>query len=56
MPGVGSSALELIASSPMPTDLVLTTLVNELAAAPHEVWLVLDDYHLIDEPEVARRA
>ena len=29
---------------------VLTTLLNELAAAPDEVWLVLDDYHLVDDP------
>ena len=52
VPGVGSSALELIPSSPMPTDLVLTTLLNDLAAAPGEVWLVLDDYHLVDKPEI----
>ena len=52
VPGVGSSALELIASSPLPTDLVLTTLLNELAAAPCEVWLVLDDYHLVDSHDV----
>jgi LuxR family maltose regulon positive regulatory protein len=52
VPGVGSGALELIASSPLPTDLVLTTLLNELAAAPGEVWLVLDDYHLVDSHDV----
>ena len=52
VPCVGSGALELIASSPLPTDLVLTTLLNELAAAPGEVWLVLDDYHLVDNQDV----
>ena len=52
VPGVGASALELLASSPVPTELVLTTLLNELAAAPGEVWLVLDDYHLVDNHEV----
>ena len=52
VPGVGSGVLELIASSPLPTDLVLTTLLNELAAAPGEVWLVLDDYHLVDSHDV----
>ena len=52
VPGVGSAALELIASSPLPTDVVLTTLLNELAAAPGEVWLVLDDYHLVDSGDV----
>ncbi|HEY2304403.1 MAG TPA: hypothetical protein VGI05_00830, partial [Streptosporangiaceae bacterium] len=29
---------------------VVTTLVNELATAPGEVALVLDDYHLIESP------
>jgi LuxR family maltose regulon positive regulatory protein len=52
VPGVGSGALELIASSPLPTELVLTTLLNDLAAAPGEVWLVLDDYHLVDSHDV----
>ncbi len=52
VPGVGASALELLASSPAPTELALTTLLNELAAAPEEVWLVLDDYHLVDDHEV----
>jgi LuxR family transcriptional regulator, maltose regulon positive regulatory protein len=52
LPGVGASALELISSS-MPTDLVLTALLNELAAAPGDVWLVLDDYHLVDSREVS---
>ena len=52
VPGVGSSALELIASSPLPTELVLTTVLNELAAAPGDVWLVLDDYHLVDSHDV----
>jgi LuxR family maltose regulon positive regulatory protein len=51
-PGVSASALELLASSPVPTELVLTTLLNELAQAQGEVWLVLDDYHLVDNHEV----
>ena len=55
VPSVGSSALELItSSSPLPTDLVFTTLLNELAAAPGDVWLVLDDYHLVDNREVTQ--
>ena len=54
VPGIGSSALELITSSPVPTDLVVTTLLNELAAAPGEVWLVLDDYHLVDKTEIGQ--
>ena len=52
VPGVGPKALELIGSSPLPTELVLTAVLNELAAAPDDVWLVLDDYHLIDSRDV----
>jgi LuxR family maltose regulon positive regulatory protein len=52
VPGVGSSALELIASSPLPTEQVLTTVLNELAAAPGDIWLVLDDYHVVDSHDV----
>ena len=49
---VGSGALELLGSAPLATDLVLTTLLNDLATAPGEVWLVLDDYHLVDDPDI----
>jgi LuxR family maltose regulon positive regulatory protein len=52
VPGVGSDALELITSPAVPTDLLLTRLLNELAASPGEVWLVLDDYHLVDDHEI----
>jgi LuxR family maltose regulon positive regulatory protein len=52
VPSVGVRALELITSSAVPTELMLTTVVNELAAGPQGVWLVLDDYHLVDRPEV----
>ncbi len=52
VPGVGSGALELSGSSPMASDLALTTLLNDLAAAPNETWLVLDDYHLVDNHEI----
>ncbi len=53
VPGVGQSALDLLASSPLPTEHLITTLLNELAAAPVEVWLVLDDYHLVDSHDVS---
>ena len=32
---------------------MLTELVNRLADAPDEVFLVLDDYHLVDAPDIA---
>lgn len=52
VPNVGPAALELIASAPLRTDLVLTTVLNALATVPHGVWLVLDDYHLADSRDV----
>jgi LuxR family maltose regulon positive regulatory protein len=52
VPGIGASALELLASAPIPTQRVLTILLNEVAATPGEVWLVLDDYHLLDNHEI----
>ncbi len=41
------SVMESFDSAPVPTEGALTALVNELAAAPDVVWLVLDDYHLL---------
>jgi LuxR family maltose regulon positive regulatory protein len=35
-----------------PLEAVVTVVVNELAAQPHRVVLVLDDYHLIEAPPV----
>ncbi|WP_264357030.1 LuxR C-terminal-related transcriptional regulator [Pseudarthrobacter sp. MM222] len=52
VPGVGPSALELIAPSDVSTESVLTLVLNDLAMAPADVWLVLDDYHLVDSHEV----
>ena len=50
--GIGVVALERLASAPMSVGGVLTPLLNELAAAPGEVWLVLDDYHVVVDPGV----
>jgi LuxR family maltose regulon positive regulatory protein len=52
LPDLAPGALELLASSTAPTELMLTTLLNELALTPGEVWLVLDDVHLVDGPAV----
>ena len=46
VPDVAAGALEVIASSNVPTEVVLTSVLNELATKPNDVWLVLDDYHL----------
>jgi len=52
-PGVGEGALELLhAPQPPPIESVLTTLLNDLGAITGDIVLVLDDYHVIDAPEV----
>ena len=53
VPGTAPEAMDLVASSPLPTEQLLTTLVNDLATTQGQVWLVLDDYHLADGPELS---
>ena len=49
----GKGALSMLLSpQPPPTETVLTSLINELAAIPDRIILVLDDYHSIDSPVV----
>jgi LuxR family transcriptional regulator, maltose regulon positive regulatory protein len=52
VPGVGSSALPLLQSAQPPIETVLTTVLNELGAVPNDLYLVLDDYHLVDVPDI----
>lgn len=52
-PAVGTSVLPLVESGQAPVESVVATLVNDLAAVPHDLDLVLDDYHLAESPEVA---
>ncbi|MEO7350327.1 MAG: LuxR C-terminal-related transcriptional regulator [Marmoricola sp.] len=52
VPEVGDSALALLATGHPPLDGVLATLINELSGAPTELDLVLDDYHLVDNPDL----
>jgi LuxR family maltose regulon positive regulatory protein len=52
-PGLGGQALALLDAPAQPTPkAVVTALVNELAARPGELVLVLDDYHLIESHTV----
>jgi len=51
-PGVGAQARTLLASGDTAIDTVLTTLVNDLGALPGDLVLVLDDYHVIDAPDL----
>src|SRR6266498_5325089 len=51
--GIGEQALSLLNASAHPTlKAIVTALLNELAARPDELVLVLDDYHLIESPAV----
>jgi LuxR family maltose regulon positive regulatory protein len=52
VPEVGAGALPLLRSGQAPIETVLTTLLNELSGVPDEVHLVLEDYHLVDGPDV----
>jgi LuxR family maltose regulon positive regulatory protein len=47
-PRIGKKALNILQSpQPPPAETVLTSLINEIAAIPGQIILVLDDYHLI---------
>ena len=52
---IGGGALVMLqsagvagATTPPPTEAVLTSLINEITALPDKIVLVLDDYHLIE--------
>ncbi len=57
-PDSGESVLALLQGSgpqqPPPIETVLTVWINGLAALPHEMVLILDDYHLITAPPIHR--
>ena len=49
---VGAAAPRLLTSSSPPTEAALAVLLNDLNKLPRHLLLVLDDYHLIEAPEV----
>ena len=52
-PGLGENALLLLQSpQPPPLELCLTTLLNEVATFPEPIALILDDYHVIENPSL----
>jgi LuxR family maltose regulon positive regulatory protein len=52
-PGIGTDTLALLEEAhPAPVRLLLTTLINELRTGDTDLFLVLDDYHVIDSREV----
>jgi LuxR family transcriptional regulator, maltose regulon positive regulatory protein len=53
--GVGANALALLQSNQQPPiETALSLLVNDLASRPEDIVLVLDDYHVVDAPEIQR--
>src|SRR5215211_8559175 len=51
-PGIPERVDALFQGGQPPLEAVLTVLVNQLAGGSEEVVLVLDDYHLVQEPSV----
>ena len=49
---IGEEALSVLRSPQPPIQVVLTVLVNELAAVPHDLGLIFDDYHVITNEAV----
>ena len=47
-PHIGVSARSMLQASPLPVPTLLTALLNDIAARPDPLVLVLDDYHVID--------
>jgi len=52
-PQVGAAALTMLrAPQPPPLETVLTELLNDLIHIPEDAVLVLDDYHVIEHPQI----
>ncbi|WP_233517572.1 LuxR C-terminal-related transcriptional regulator [Geodermatophilus marinus] len=52
VPDLGATTLAVLQSPQTSTEAAVATLVNELADLPRELVLVLDDYHVVDSPQV----
>jgi LuxR family maltose regulon positive regulatory protein len=51
-PTIGAKAMTLLESPGRSIEAALAPLLNELNALPHDVVLILDDYHAIESPEI----
>jgi LuxR family maltose regulon positive regulatory protein len=49
---LGESAQAMLQSPQLPTEAILTSLINEVSAIPDEIVFVLDDYHVTESPPV----
>ena len=52
VPDIGEGSISLLESPQLRIESVLAPLLNELAAMPDDVVLVLDDFHVIDAPAI----
>jgi LuxR family maltose regulon positive regulatory protein len=52
VPEIGADALSILHAPQSRTQAALISLLNELGAVPHELVLVLDDYHAIEALEI----
>ena len=52
VPGTATAALAELGSGQAPVEDALSVLVNELGVTPHDITVVLDDYHLADSPDI----
>jgi LuxR family maltose regulon positive regulatory protein len=52
LPDLGEDALTLLQPPQSPTDVVVSSLLNDLHTTPKELILVLDDYHFIESKDV----
>jgi LuxR family maltose regulon positive regulatory protein len=51
LPRIGELALAMLyTAQPTPLPIVLTTLINEILGCASEIILILDDYHVIEDP------
>ncbi|ADB74394.1 HTH-type transcriptional regulator MalT [Geodermatophilus obscurus DSM 43160] len=51
-PAVGAGARSLLQSPQSPAEAILSSLLNDLSGVSNDVVLVLDDYHVIEAPDV----
>jgi LuxR family maltose regulon positive regulatory protein len=52
VPGLGDGVPEALQSAHRPIEPLLAAVLNELGDLDHDLFLVLDDYHLVDGPAI----
>jgi LuxR family maltose regulon positive regulatory protein len=51
-PALGAGARSLLQSLQSPVEAVVESLINDLSRLPNDIVLVLDDYHVVEAPDV----